>query len=82
MFFQFYLQSLNVHNFKTVSIIRHAKKNFFCVLKIEGQGHGAVFDCKFTTDGHRFAMTDSHGHLVIFGFGSSKPYEKVCMFSK
>uniref|UniRef100_A0A673GNY0 Bromodomain and WD repeat-containing protein 3-like n=1 Tax=Sinocyclocheilus rhinocerous TaxID=307959 RepID=A0A673GNY0_9TELE len=44
---------------------------------IEGQGHGAVFDCKFTTDGHRFAMTDSHGHLVIFGFGSSKPYEKL-----
>ncbi|XP_067306193.1 bromodomain and WD repeat-containing protein 3 isoform X2 [Pseudorasbora parva] len=44
---------------------------------IEGQGHGAVFDCKFTPDGHRFAMTDSHGHLVIFGFGSSKPYEKL-----
>uniref|UniRef100_A0A8C1AD05 Bromodomain and WD repeat domain containing 1 n=1 Tax=Cyprinus carpio carpio TaxID=630221 RepID=A0A8C1AD05_CYPCA len=44
---------------------------------IEGQGHGAVFDCKFTSDGHRFAMTDSHGHLVIFGFGSSKPYEKL-----
>ncbi|XP_056612929.1 bromodomain and WD repeat-containing protein 3 [Triplophysa dalaica] len=44
---------------------------------IEGQGHGAVFDCKFTPDGHRFACTDSHGHLVIFGFGSSKPYEKL-----
>ncbi|KAK7172228.1 hypothetical protein R3I93_004517 [Phoxinus phoxinus] len=44
---------------------------------IEGQGHGAVFDCKFTADGHRFAMTDSHGHLVIFGFGTSKPYEKL-----
>ncbi|TRY85163.1 hypothetical protein DNTS_006353 [Danionella cerebrum] len=44
---------------------------------IEGQGHGAVFDCKFTPDGHRFAMTDSHGHLVIFGFGSSRPYEKL-----
>lgn len=51
------------------------------VIKIEGQGHGAVFDCKFTSDGHRFAMTDSHGHLVIFGFGSSKPYEKVCKIS-
>lgn len=82
MFFQFYLQNLNIHNFKTVPIIRHAKKNLFFVVKIEGQGHGAVFDCKFTTDGHRFAMTDSHGHLVIFGFGSSKPYEKVCMISK
>ncbi|KAF5906074.1 bromodomain and WD repeat-containing protein 3-like isoform X1 [Clarias magur] len=44
---------------------------------IEGQGHGAVFDCKFTPDGHRFACTDSHGHLVIFGFGNSKPYEKL-----
>ncbi|XP_028428094.1 bromodomain and WD repeat-containing protein 3 isoform X2 [Perca flavescens] len=44
---------------------------------IEGQGHGAVFDCKFTPDGHRFACTDSHGHLLIFGFGSSKPYEKL-----
>ncbi|KAM7413407.1 hypothetical protein PAMA_020681 [Pampus argenteus] len=44
---------------------------------IEGQGHGAVFDGKFTPDGQRFACTDSHGHLLIFGFGSSKPYEKL-----
>ncbi|MEQ2262313.1 Bromodomain and WD repeat-containing protein 1 [Xenotaenia resolanae] len=44
---------------------------------IEGQGHGAVFDCKFTPDGQRFACTDSHGHLLIFGFGSSKPYDKA-----
>lgn len=46
-------------------------------IQIEGQGHGAVFDCKFTPDGQRFACTDSHGHLLIFGFGSSKPYEKA-----
>ncbi|XP_075906075.1 bromodomain and WD repeat-containing protein 3 [Nelusetta ayraudi] len=44
---------------------------------IEGQGHGAVFDCKFTPDGQRFASTDSHGHLLVFGFGSSKLYEKL-----
>uniref|UniRef100_A0A2K5RNF9 Bromodomain and WD repeat-containing protein 1 n=1 Tax=Cebus imitator TaxID=2715852 RepID=A0A2K5RNF9_CEBIM len=44
---------------------------------IEGQGHGAVFDCKFSQDGQHFACTDSHGHLLIFGFGCSKPYEKV-----
>uniref|UniRef100_W5M0F5 Bromodomain and WD repeat domain containing 1 n=1 Tax=Lepisosteus oculatus TaxID=7918 RepID=W5M0F5_LEPOC len=44
---------------------------------IEGQGHGAVFDCKFSPDGQHFACTDSHGHLIIFGFGSSKPYEKL-----
>lgn len=51
-------------------------------IQIEGQGHGAVFDCKFTPDGQRFACTDSHGHLLIFGFGSSKPYEKVKTFEK
>ncbi|KAL9866834.1 LOW QUALITY PROTEIN: bromodomain and WD repeat-containing protein 1-like [Geothlypis trichas] len=34
---------------------------------IEGQGHGAVFDCKFSPDGQHFACTDSHGHLLIFG---------------
>lgn len=50
---------------------------FFSSIQIEGQGHGAVFDCKFTPDGQRFACTDSHGHLLIFGFGSSKPYEKA-----
>ncbi|KAG9348519.1 hypothetical protein JZ751_002255 [Albula glossodonta] len=44
---------------------------------IEGQGHGAVFDCKFSPEGQRFACTDSHGHLLVFGFGSSKPYEKL-----
>ncbi|XP_061072702.1 bromodomain and WD repeat-containing protein 3 isoform X2 [Conger conger] len=44
---------------------------------IEGQGHGAVFDCKFSPDGQRFACTDSHGHLLVFGFGGSRPYEKL-----
>ncbi|XP_067852945.1 bromodomain and WD repeat-containing protein 3 isoform X2 [Heptranchias perlo] len=50
-------------------------RNFFNM--IEGQGHGAVFDCKFSADGQHFACTDSHGHLLIFGFGCSKPYEKI-----
>nr|XP_030139934.3 bromodomain and WD repeat-containing protein 1 [Taeniopygia guttata] len=44
---------------------------------IEGQGHGAVFDCKFSPDGQHFACTDSHGHLLIFGFGCSRPYENI-----
>uniref|UniRef100_A0A8C8F8C7 Bromo domain-containing protein n=1 Tax=Oncorhynchus tshawytscha TaxID=74940 RepID=A0A8C8F8C7_ONCTS len=57
-------------------IIRGTKTQHYFNM-IEGQGHGAVFDCKFTPDGQRFACTDSHGHLVIFGFGSSKPYEKL-----
>ncbi|XP_010188294.1 PREDICTED: bromodomain and WD repeat-containing protein 1 [Mesitornis unicolor] len=50
-------------------------KHYFNV--IEGQGHGAVFDCKFSPDGQHFACTDSHGHLLIFGFGCSRPYEKI-----
>uniref|UniRef100_A0A8C9T218 Bromodomain and WD repeat domain containing 3 n=1 Tax=Scleropages formosus TaxID=113540 RepID=A0A8C9T218_SCLFO len=50
-------------------------RNFFNM--IEGQGHGAVFDCKFSADGQHFACTDSHGHLLIFGFGCSKLYEKI-----
>ncbi|XP_060688587.1 bromodomain and WD repeat-containing protein 3 isoform X1 [Hemiscyllium ocellatum] len=50
-------------------------RNFFNM--IEGQGHGAVFDCKFSADGQHFACTDSHGHLLIFGFGCSKSYEKI-----
>ncbi|XP_067903868.1 bromodomain and WD repeat-containing protein 3 isoform X1 [Heterodontus francisci] len=50
-------------------------RNFFNM--IEGQGHGAVFDCKFSADGQHFACTDSHGHLLIFGFGCSRSYEKI-----
>lgn len=49
----------------------------FFFSQIEGQGHGAIFDCKFSADGQHFACTDSHGHLLIFGFGCSRPYEKV-----
>uniref|UniRef100_A0A8D0AJD2 Bromodomain and WD repeat domain containing 3 n=1 Tax=Sander lucioperca TaxID=283035 RepID=A0A8D0AJD2_SANLU len=50
-------------------------RNYFNM--IEGQGHGAIFDCKFSADGQHFACTDSHGHLLIFGFGCSRPYEKI-----
>ncbi|CAH2314773.1 bromodomain and WD repeat-containing 3 isoform X2 [Pelobates cultripes] len=50
-------------------------RNYFNM--IEGQGHGAVFDCKFSPDGQHFACTDSHGHLLLFGFGCSKAYEKI-----
>ncbi|XP_069068681.1 bromodomain and WD repeat-containing protein 3 isoform X2 [Pleurodeles waltl] len=50
-------------------------RNYFNM--IEGQGHGAVFDCKFSPDGQHFVCTDSHGHLLLFGFGCSNPYEKI-----
>lgn len=42
---------------------------------IDGQGHGAVFDCKFSPDGLMFASTDSHGHLTLFGFGKPNRYQ-------
>ncbi|RWS17105.1 bromodomain and WD repeat-containing protein 3-like protein [Dinothrombium tinctorium] len=45
--------------------------------QIEGQGHGAIFDCKFSPDGQFFASTDSHGHITIYGFGSNERYKKV-----
>ncbi|XP_015274333.1 PREDICTED: bromodomain and WD repeat-containing protein 3 [Gekko japonicus] len=50
-------------------------RNYFNM--IEGQGHGAVFDCKFSPDGQHFACTDSHGHLLLFGFGCNRFYEKI-----
>ncbi|KDR09153.1 hypothetical protein L798_01269, partial [Zootermopsis nevadensis] len=37
---------------------------------IEGQGHGAVFDAKWSPDGTMLAATDSHGHILLFGFGA------------
>ena len=36
-----------------------------------------MFDCKFSSDGLKFACTDSHGHLCIFGYGSSDRYSQV-----
>ena len=44
---------------------------------LEGQGHGAIFDCKFSPTGQQFSATDSHGHLLIFGMGSNEMFEKV-----
>ncbi|KAL3881699.1 hypothetical protein ACJMK2_028102 [Sinanodonta woodiana] len=50
-------------------------KGFFNM--IEGQGHGAVFDCKFASDGLNFAATDSHGHLILYGFGTNEKHKKI-----
>ncbi|XP_054726598.1 bromodomain and WD repeat-containing protein 3 [Anastrepha obliqua] len=36
---------------------------------IDGQGHGGVFDAKWSPDGTMIAATDSHGHLLIYGLG-------------
>ena len=48
---------------------------FVVVEQIEGQGHGAVFDCKWSPDGQSFAATDSHGYMLYFGFGSNDRYK-------
>lgn len=36
---------------------------------IDGQGHGGVFDAKWSPDGTMIAATDSHGHILIIGLG-------------
>lgn len=54
---------------------RRKIKLFFNLL--EGQGHGSIFDCKFSPNGLQFVATDSHGHLIIFGFGSDELYQRV-----
>ncbi|XP_017020203.1 bromodomain and WD repeat-containing protein 3 [Drosophila kikkawai] len=36
---------------------------------IDGQGHGCLFDAKWSPDGTMIAATDSHGHILIFGLG-------------
>lgn len=37
---------------------------------IENQGHGSVFDAKWSPDGTMLAATDSHGQILMFGLGS------------
>nr|CAB3226310.1 bromodomain and WD repeat-containing protein 3 [Phallusia mammillata] len=44
---------------------------------LEGQGHGAVFDAKFSPTGDHIVCTDSHGHLIIFSYGNGLAYKKV-----
>ncbi|KRT78658.1 WD40 domain-containing protein, partial [Oryctes borbonicus] len=44
---------------------------------IEGQGYGAVFDAKWSPCGNMIAASDSHGHILIFGFGSGNPQMKL-----
>jgi len=46
---------------------------------IDGQGHGSVFDAKWSPDGTMIAATDSHGHILIFGLGVCiEKYKMVC----
>lgn len=38
---------------------------------IDGQGHGSFYDAKWSPDGTLIAATDSHGHILLFGFGAA-----------
>ncbi|XP_018564263.1 bromodomain and WD repeat-containing protein 3 isoform X2 [Anoplophora glabripennis] len=40
---------------------------------IEGQGYGAIFDVKWSPNGSMIAASDSHGHILTFGFGTGSP---------
>ena len=55
---------------------------FVLCLQIQGQGNGAVYDCKFTPDGQSFAATDNHGHLLFFGFGVNEKIKQVGVFKR
>lgn len=49
---------------------------------IEGQGYGAIFDVKWSPSGCVIAASDSHGHILTFGFGTGSPlYEQVCLIN-
>lgn len=48
---------------------------------IEGQGHGGVFDAKWSPDGSMIAATDSHGHILMYGFGSGHERLKLVNYN-
>ncbi|XP_063869262.1 PH-interacting protein-like isoform X2 [Scylla paramamosain] len=44
---------------------------------IEGQGHGALFDAKWSPDGFSIAATDSHGHLILLSITNSERFKQI-----
>lgn len=45
--------------------------------RIENEGHGCLFDSKWSCTSDMFASTDSHGNLAIFSFGLDEKYKQV-----
>ena len=43
---------------------------------IDSSGHASVYDAKWSPDGTTICATDSHGHLLFFGHGSSEKYDR------
>uniref|UniRef100_A0A336MD76 CSON013811 protein n=1 Tax=Culicoides sonorensis TaxID=179676 RepID=A0A336MD76_CULSO len=44
---------------------------------VEHQMHGGIYDAKWSPDGLMVAATDSHGHILMFGFGSGHERLKI-----
>ncbi|KAI5754684.1 hypothetical protein M8J77_010648 [Diaphorina citri] len=44
---------------------------------VEGQGEGALFDGKWSPDGTTCALTDSYGHLLVYGLGGFKRPQNI-----
>lgn len=61
--------------------ILHSKFVAHFTNNIEGQGNGAVFDAKWSPCGNMIAASDSHGHILIFGFGSGNCQMKMVSWS-
>ena len=57
--------------------VLHGKSVTHFTNNIEGQGYGAVFDAKWSPCGNMFAASDSHGHILLFGFGSGNAQLKI-----
>jgi hypothetical protein len=49
-------------------------KVFF--FEFEDEGQACIYDAKFSPMGNDFVAVDSQGHLLLFGMGTSQPYEK------
>jgi len=43
---------------------------------IDSRGHGALHDAKWSPDGTMIAATDSHGNILLFGFGAANQFLK------
>lgn len=52
-------------------------KVFEFLNSIEGQGHGAVLDGKWSKDGSSFVCTDAHGFLSHFGFYTNEIFKNL-----
>ena len=47
------------------------------VFQIEGEGHGGLFDARWSPCGLFIAATDSHGHLSHFGVSGNDKFRRV-----